>query len=455
MDKSPALENFMNKMAVMQGKGQPKMSATTMKIGSGGLEKRIANNERKITAIKNIFKSQKINIGEKLSPSKITIETLQEQVNENNKLLIKLGDAMSLDYNDRLKEEKRKTKVEREKLLAKKRRDKESAIEARKKFTKLIGTTLSGAASPFKNIFSKIFDFFKLIVTGTAINTAMEWYKDDGNKKKVENFFNFLKENATTILLIIGAIAAIDIAVKLSGLVLAAKALVGVVLSPAFLTVVAVIAAFYGLAKLLEGPGKEIFNADMQNLNLMENQLYDDYVERFKKDLGRDPNPKEKLQLYTDAKVDAQKRFAADKQQTNIKDDGRIDGGINNPYNLFPNTNIGGEGNAGSFFRNGGYTGGKGSKPVGFVHPREFVIKEEAVDKIGLAKLYAMNNGKIDGNVKVTVIKAPTQYIDNPIDANDTNAISATSVLSVSPGDIKNKYNSEILDELNLKSFLA
>ena len=38
MDKSPALENFMNKMAVMQGKGQPKMSATTMKIGSGGLE---------------------------------------------------------------------------------------------------------------------------------------------------------------------------------------------------------------------------------------------------------------------------------------------------------------------------------------------------------------------------------------------------------------------------------
>ena len=132
MDKSPALENFMNKMAVMQGKGQPKMSATTMKIGSGGLEKRIANNERKITAIKNIFKSQKIDIGDKLSPSKITIETLQEQVNENNKLLIKLGDAMSLDYNQRLKEEKKKTKVEREKLLAKKRRDKEAAIETRK-----------------------------------------------------------------------------------------------------------------------------------------------------------------------------------------------------------------------------------------------------------------------------------------------------------------------------------
>ena len=127
----------------------------------------------------------------------------------------------------------------------------------------------------------------------------------------------------------------------------------------------------------------------------------------------------------------------------------------NNPYNLFPNTNIMGEGNAGSFFRNGGYTGGKGSKPVWFVHPREFVIKEEAVDKIGLAKLYAMNNGKIDGNVKVTVIKAPTEYIDNPIDPNNTTELSATSVLSVPFGDRKNKYNTEVIDELNLKSFLV
>ena len=451
MDKSPALENFMNKMAVMQGKGQPKMSATTMKIGSGGLEKRIANNERKITAIKNIFKSQKIDIGDKLSPSKITIETLQEQVNENNKLLIKLGDAMSLDYNQRLKEEKKKTKVEREKLLAKKRRDKEAAIETRKKFTKLIGTTLSGAAAPFKNIFSKIFDFFKLIVTGTAINSAMEWYKDDGNKKKVENFFNFLKENANTILLIIGAIVAVDIAMKLAGVVLAAKALVGIVFNPAFLTIVAVIAAFYGLAKLGEQLGKPAFNADMQNLNLKENQLYEDYVERFKKDFGRDPNPKEKLQLYSDAKVDAQKYFAMEKNQTNIKGDGRIDGGNNNPYNLFPNTNIMGEGNTGKVLRNGGYTGSEG----GTVHPREFVLKEEAVDRIGLAKLYAMNNGKIDGNVKVTVIIAPTEYIDNPIDPNNTTELSATSVLSVPFGDRKNKYNTEVIDELNLKSFLV
>ncbi len=452
MDKSPAYENFMNKMSTMQGQGGIKMSATTMKIGSGGLEKRIANNERKITAIKNIFKAQKIDIGEKIAPNKITIESLQEQVNENNKLLIKLGDAMSLDYNERLKEEKKKTKVEREKLLAKKRRDKETAIESRKKFTKFIGTTLSGAASPFKNIFGKIFDFFKIIITGTAINSAMEWYKDEGNKDKVEKFFNFLKENANTILLIIGAIVAVDIALKLAGVVLAAKALVAIVLNPAFLTIVAVIAAFYGLAKLGEQLGKPLFNAQMQDLNMRENALYDSYVEEYKRKFGIEPSPEEKVKLYQKAVNTAREQFNLEKKSTDIKNDGF---GIQNNYFDGSTSNIGGEGNTGFGFRNGGYTGGKGSKPVGVVHPREFVIKEEAVDKIGLAKLYAMNNGKMGRNTKVTVIQAPDKFVNVPGDANDTTEISATSVLSVPFGDRKNKYNVEVLDELNLKSFLA
>lgn len=452
MDKSPAYENFMNKMSTMQGQGGIKMSATTMKIGSGGLEKRIANNERKITAIKNIFKAQKIDIGEKISPSKITVETLQEQVNENNKLLIKLGDAMSLDYNDRLKEEKKKTKVEREKLLAKKRRDKETAIETRKKFTKLIGTTLSGAASPFKNIFSKIFDFFKIIVTGTAINSAMEWYKDEGNKQKVEKFFNFLKENANTILLIIGAIVAVDIALKLAGVVLAAKALVAIVLNPAFLTIVAVIAAFYGLAKLGEQLGKPLFNAQMQDLNTRENALYDSYVEKFKKDFGREPNPEEKVKLYQKAVNDAREQFNLEKKRTDLKNDNF---GIQNNYFDGSSSNIGGEGNTGFGLRSGGYTGGTGSKPVGVVHPREFVLKEEAVDRIGLAKLYAMNNGQMGRNTKVTVIQAPDKFVNVPGDANDTTEISATSVRSVAPGDRKNKYNGEFLDEIKLTSYLT
>ena len=50
MDKSsPVFENFENKMAAMSGR--PKINRSTFKIGSGGLEGRVANNEKKITTL--------------------------------------------------------------------------------------------------------------------------------------------------------------------------------------------------------------------------------------------------------------------------------------------------------------------------------------------------------------------------------------------------------------------
>ena len=63
MDKSsPVFENFENKMAAMQGQGGPKINRNTFKIGSGGLETRVSNNEKKITTLKNIFKAQRVQI---------------------------------------------------------------------------------------------------------------------------------------------------------------------------------------------------------------------------------------------------------------------------------------------------------------------------------------------------------------------------------------------------------
>ena len=79
MDKtSPVFENFENKMAAMRGK--PKINRSTMKIGGGlGLEGRVANNEKKITVLKNIFKAQRQEIGEKITPK---VNTLELSLNE-------------------------------------------------------------------------------------------------------------------------------------------------------------------------------------------------------------------------------------------------------------------------------------------------------------------------------------------------------------------------------------
>ena len=65
MDNSPVFENFMNKMSAMSGR--PKINKNTFKIGSPSIVRRVENNERKITALKNIIRSRNINIGERLN----------------------------------------------------------------------------------------------------------------------------------------------------------------------------------------------------------------------------------------------------------------------------------------------------------------------------------------------------------------------------------------------------
>ena len=82
MDKSsPVYENFAKKMDAMSGK--PKINRQTIKFGSGmGLEQRVGNNEKKITLLKNIFKAQKIDIGDKIAPTTPPLQTTLEETNE-------------------------------------------------------------------------------------------------------------------------------------------------------------------------------------------------------------------------------------------------------------------------------------------------------------------------------------------------------------------------------------
>ena len=102
-DKSPAYENFMNKMTAMNS--GPKINVSTMKIG--GLEKRVANNEKKITKIKNIFKAQKIDIGDKISPKDSPINVTLEETNE---ILRDVSEILTTDYLRRQEEEEKEIK---------------------------------------------------------------------------------------------------------------------------------------------------------------------------------------------------------------------------------------------------------------------------------------------------------------------------------------------------------
>ena len=186
MDKtSPVFENFENKMAAMSGR--PKINRTTFKIGSGDLVSRVSNNEKKITTLKNIFKAQRVQIGEKITPK---INVLEESLIRTNEILTDVAAQLEQDFSGRLQAEKDLLEKEKQNKLGSKREDKEERIEA-KKVAKFVKSTASTVTAPFKGIFQKILDFGKLFLAGVGVNAALAWLSD---AKNLLNFQNTLKK---------------------------------------------------------------------------------------------------------------------------------------------------------------------------------------------------------------------------------------------------------------------
>ena len=185
MDKSsPVFENFENKMAAMSGR--PKINRSTFKIGAGGLETRVANNEKKITTLKNIFKAQRVEIGEKITPK---VNVLEESLINTNLILADVARQLEKDFSNRIKTEKLLLSKERQDKLDRKREDKEGRIETKKigKIATSIGSTI---VKPFSSILDKLLNFGKLFLAGVGVNAALTWLSDP---KNMERFKNILK----------------------------------------------------------------------------------------------------------------------------------------------------------------------------------------------------------------------------------------------------------------------
>lgn len=242
-DKSPAYENFMNKMSAMNS--GPKIKVTTMKIG--GLEKRVANNERKITAIKNIFKAQKIDIGDKIAP---TTTPLQTTLEETNQILTQVGSILSADFKERLRIEKEDQKLERKRLLGKRRQNEEDDLESTKKANKKIGgfisTTAKKLTSPFQGIFGKIISLFGILGTGVLINSAFEFFGKKENRDKFKGAFDWLTENWNLVIGGIAAIVSTGVVLSLIGSLASLGGLFALLTNPVTLAALGVLALFAG-----------------------------------------------------------------------------------------------------------------------------------------------------------------------------------------------------------------
>ena len=202
MDKSsPVFENFENKMAAMSGR--PKINKSTFKIGSGDLGMRVANNERKITTLKNIFKTQRIEIGEKITPK---VNVLEESLIRTNEVLGNIALQLNNDFSRRLQAEKDLLQKEQQNKLGSKREDKEERLEA-KKVAKFVKSTASTVTAPFKNIFQKILDFGKLFLAGVGVNAALAWLSNPQNLLKFQETLKKITDRPIISLVAFGGAA--------------------------------------------------------------------------------------------------------------------------------------------------------------------------------------------------------------------------------------------------------
>tara|TARA_B000000557_G_scaffold135715_1_gene110145 strand:+ start:1529 stop:2791 length:1263 start_codon:yes stop_codon:yes gene_type:complete len=248
MDRSPAFENFMNKMATMQGQGKPKMSATSMKIGSGGLESRVANNEKKITILKNIFKVQRQEIGEKITPK---VSNLEQSLLETTNILGEITQKLQLDYSQRLEEQKNLFDQQRKDNLDKKRDDKEEKLETVKK-SKISKKLASVISKPFGNIFDKLLNLAGILGGGILGTNFLKRLNNPEFLKRIEGIFNWTTENWKAIAIGAGVIGTILAAGAIANFISGASLVFGILTNPIFLAVVGVIAASYLFKKSSE-----------------------------------------------------------------------------------------------------------------------------------------------------------------------------------------------------------
>lgn len=274
MDRSPALENFMNKMATMQGQGKPKMSATSMKIGSGSLESRVANNEKKITILKNIFKAQRQEIGEKITPK---VSNLEQSLLETTNILGEITQKLQLDYSQRLEEQKNLFDQQRRDNLDKKRDDKEEKLETVKK-SKISKKLASVITKPFGNIFDKLLNLAGILGGGILGTNILKRLNDPQFLKRIEGIFNWTTENWKAIAIGAGILGTILAAGAIANFISGASLVFGILTNPVFLAVAGVIALSF-LFKAGDKAKQDITKKTLTEL-ANEKNLLDDNLQK-------------------------------------------------------------------------------------------------------------------------------------------------------------------------------
>ena len=158
--------------------------------GSGDLEKRVGNNEKKITLLKNIIKAQQITIGEHLQSLESVKNPLDESIKSITDSVTSIHQAL-IDQQEFDKDQQDDIAIDVEQDA---RDDKETDLEDVSSVGEGLKKTGMKMLKPVTNIFDSIKNWLFKFFAAKAIMMFMKWFGDPANKKKVATLFRFIKD---------------------------------------------------------------------------------------------------------------------------------------------------------------------------------------------------------------------------------------------------------------------
>ena len=394
----------------------PKINKTTFKLGSGNLSNQVAKNTEKITILRRIVTRQDVKISEGITPK---IDSMQESMIQTNAILTDVASQLEKDFSSRLKEQRELLERERKDSDKLKRDLKEERLESKKssKFARGLTGTI---AKPFQSIFSKLFELATILGTGFLINN-IAFNKD--LQEGIKNIFDWTTKNWKLVAAIGGGLLLLNFLGTAKTLLSLGKIMLGFVFSKPFLLATAFVApAFLKVIpdeiKLAISELEKMGGATEENRRKLKEKLI---AEREQKNV---------FQIGEKAALDKMIKFL----DTGVIREGKARLDFEEYNEGVPIMDAIKEGKD---FHRGGYN----PSGVGRVHAGEFVMQKSAVDKIGLEKLYAMNNGN---PVTFTFDDLPPIDMRTKKTIDQKNNISATQVIRVSSTNNNNALMNEV-----------
>jgi len=228
------------------------------------LENQVQINTRSISSIKSVLDSETL----KVSNLESKVGSHEKALEETNSILTDIGNALALDFANRIAASKDDISNIKEQKSRGKFGRAENRLESKGKGAGNIFTqTASKAASPVQGLFGKILSFIKLLGTGIGINFASKWLQNPANMKKLVKVGEFITNNWK---LIAGVIVGGGLLIGLGGILGTLFSVFAILTNPIFLTLLGLGAVIGGgalIANKVGGKDNEMSNKPLDRVN--------------------------------------------------------------------------------------------------------------------------------------------------------------------------------------------